>query len=322
VLASPPIKTTTPNADPELLIEEARQRQRDRRRALLRIAMVAVIGLTIGIAQFARGGGGTTRSQPPTTAAAISSRGSVIYEKLELIVSLPDRPTVRTIVRTWVDSDQPTGWRETIAGRPSLEYGQQFVSDPLIGRELVTYFYDGQTKRMYQTGAFLGHPSPGAILVQVFRHYVRLKSVHRATRIYDGRAVDAFTLSDTVLSHQARTHVPVLVLYLDAHTHVPVFYSAPSGGQVGTPSLIERALAWKILPATPANLRLASLTTSHPGARVVPEGLAHIAGSVYNSQPQHVRGLDPAVESSPVVPLLWAMLYGGVGGIPVPSPSP
>jgi len=314
MLTSDAPRTLASSAETELLIEEARQRQRRRhkQRAGFLIAAVVLVGLALAITQLTRGGSGVKAAQPPPAVAAAGSDHAVIYEKFQLIWNVPHQTNVRAVIRSWTDPDLRT-WRETVLGRPTLEYGERYVRDPLMGPEFADYLYDGHTRALYLTGTGIApargtwrQPRP-----QAFRRRLASMGFRSAgTRVYAGHTVLAF-VSSAVRGRDAE-HT---VLYVDAQSYVPVFWKL-SMTAPGRPHMLilERALFWKVLPANSANLRLASLTSLHPGTRivperVVPERLAHIAELVYNTEPQHVRGLRATLESPPVGPLyLWPAL--------------
>jgi hypothetical protein len=61
-----------------------------------------------------------------------------------------------------------------------------------------------------------------------------------------------------------RTTTTIETLYIDTATYRPLLVVSSAGGWDTT----VRVLDYRTLPATPANLRLTSLATTHPGARV------------------------------------------------------
>jgi hypothetical protein len=292
-------RTREPIAETELLVEEARQEQRRRRRkrAVLFFAAVVLLGLALTVAAVTRGGSGVKAAQPPAAAAAADSGNVVIYEKFELIWArpAPGRPTVRAVISSWTDPALGS-WRETVRGRPGLEYGSSYVRDPATGPENATYLYDRHTRALYRTGAVAAGAQPGwgKPTLEALRRQLAGMGLHLAgTRLYEGHTVIAFTATYSSPAHTEHSSI-----YFDAQSYVPVLWKE-SGGPG---HLLVRGLAWKVLPATKANLRLANITTTHPGTRIVPERVTHIAGSVYNTEPQHIPGVPAAFESAPFDP--------------------
>jgi hypothetical protein len=92
--------------------------------------------------------------------------------------------------------------------------------------------------------------------------------------LHDGRAqLMGSTVTDGVPTYKIRFRgkgggfgSDSLVAYVDQHTYRPLLLSDPQRN--GT-TVQLRVVTFEYLPATPANLRLLSLTARHPGARVV-----------------------------------------------------
>lgn len=312
MLTSDEPRTLAPSADPELLIEEARQRQRrrQRERAAFLFAAVVLLGLTLAITQITQGGSGVKAAQSPPAVAAAGSDHYVIYEKFQLVWASPHQPTVRAVIRSWTDPVLRT-WRETVLGRPALEYGGRYVQDQRTGPELADYLYDRHTGALYLTSttsvpARQPWRQPTA---QMLRRQLASTPFRPAgTRVYAGRTVLAFTAG------RSSPRVPHSVLYVDPHTYVPVFYAVNIGAPKTWTRIVARAIVWRVLPANKANLKLANLTTAHPGTRIVPErGVVvgrSLGTSIYRTEPQHVSGLPATFESNPMIPLYWDMFFG------------
>jgi hypothetical protein len=323
---------TTITSDPELLIEEARelQRRRQTRRAAILLSAVILVAVSIGIARLARGGSSVKSADPPAAGAAAGSTPSVIYEKVELVSNVPHRPTgtavfgTGTVIETWIVSDEPRSWRATVPGRPYIEYGETLVHDPLMGPTLVSYVYDRNTKRIYEMGSdFPPSTRPAATPAQAYRRLLATPGAHLAgTRTYIGHTVYvvrfSWPLPPNVLAGSRSRPTITTIYYIDARSYVPVYHVLSTDGPRGRSWIGERALAWKTLPATAANLKLANLATAHPGTTIVPERVARVSGSIYNTEPAPIPGLAaalvtvgqaPALLNQAVSPPYWHELY-------------
>jgi hypothetical protein len=265
-----------PIAEPELLIEEARQRHRHRlRRRNALVGAAALVVVAVGIAQLARGGSGHHAAQSPPAIVFSSSTPTVIYEDLEV---------GGATFQTWIVSNKPLAWRATVPGKPWLEFGEGAVRDPLMGREDAVFLYDARTNTIYRTGTY---PLPSQRLATspeaIFRRLLAQPGVHlTGTGSFAGHQVDRIAWSYASAA-PARN-----VLYVDAHSYVPVFFLQRIGS--GPPNLVVRAPAWKTLAATAANLKHTSLAAAHPGARVI-------------QAPPHIQALYEQLAGP--VPLYW-----------------
>jgi hypothetical protein len=249
-------------SDPELLIEEARQRQRRRshRRAAGLVVVATLAALGFGIDQLARGGS-SAANQPTPSTAGIHPAPTVLYRKIETIKIVPDLPIERRVVEVWTASNAPLRYRETMTttGQPPLEIGSGAGHDKLIGTERIVYLYQPSNNTIYQTGAYIPDPNPTPTPQPVargsFRRYV---ARHASRGILDGRAV-------YVLTAQSKGNNRT-VTYIDRRTFrlLELVHTGPDL------KLIVRILAWKVLPPTRANLEHTTLTLAHPGARVRP----------------------------------------------------
>jgi hypothetical protein len=248
---------------PELLIEEARRRQRQRLRRRAAVLGIAAIlaGLGLGIDQLV-GAGGKSATGGSGPAAAAGSGAAVIYEKLETVKLAAQLPTERRTSEIWSATNEPLRYREllTVAGGPSVEIGAGPGYEQTLGLpEQVVYLYSASKDTIYETGAYDVPLQPDPALALSPRRFVeRLLAEHRV------RLVDK-----TVLEGR-----PVLVIessrgwprtdYLDARSYLPVKSILVDG----TATIIQRTLVRKTLPATKANLDRTRLATSHPGAHI------------------------------------------------------
>jgi hypothetical protein len=148
VLIAPDDPQTTTGSDPELLIEEARQRQRQRAKrrkiAFVAVGVLAVLGF--GINQLVRGESGVHAKPLPSIAGGADPRPAVVYEKIETVKVVPHLPIERVTVETWAATNAPSTVRKlvTVAGGPSLEIG--VGPGHGMGRgEQITYLYLAST---------------------------------------------------------------------------------------------------------------------------------------------------------------------------------
>jgi hypothetical protein len=255
-------KTAT-GLDPEALIEEARQlqRQRARRRTIVVQAAALLVILGFGINHFAAGGNssGSAPQQPLISAARTPT---VTYKK---IVSQTFDPHVPTqTVQVWSSSATPDVVRAIVTfpghGHGRYEFGFVYKSS-----ELVFYYYDAPTNAIYRIGSTFGPiplPPRGQVLRNVLATpFARLED----TRIYAGRSVDVVLIQaphDPVVNKQT--------LYLDKTTHEIVRSDIvfTDNRPLGSPKRVLDRAQQRTLPATTANLALTSLQTAHPGARI------------------------------------------------------
>jgi hypothetical protein len=258
---------TGTTADPELLIEEARQRQQRRQQhrmiALVATGILAVLGL---VAYRTVHGGNAASAQEPRPILTVARQRAVIYEKVETVVIAPHLPTIRRTGEVWFSTAAPFTYREllTIAGGPSVEVGAGPGHDPKIGNEVLVYLYDATANTIYKTGAFLTPPTAPPRLRQQFERFLAQPGVRLdGTRLLDGHKVFV-----------ARGHAPLfggpasetVTAYVDTVSYQPLLIINSGPGLTWT----TRILAYKTLPATATNLRLTSLAGTHPGARSRP----------------------------------------------------
>jgi hypothetical protein len=300
----------TTRADPELLIEEARNLQR--RRRTRRLAFVAVAGvlvaLMVGIEELVFGGGSPATARPPALVALGGSAPKVIYEKIELEVTTPHRPTFRHTYESWIAWTAPLTWRVRFPGSRSPQFGQAPFHDLIP--ELAAYQYDPRTKAIYRNGAYT---LPGEPLATTPALAVRRLLSGPGDRLLERRTLaghSVYVVSWTFRPPSSPGLPPAPAQtsswYIDADSYVPVMLvratSRPAAGRV-----IFRALAWKILPATAANLELASLMKTHAGARIVPERVAHLGGSILNTESRAPRSELQSLAAL-TTPLYWLEL--------------
>ena len=248
-------KTTTRD-DPQALIEEARQRQRQRaqrRNVILSVtALLVIVGL--GVGKLTQGGGAVQGSPP--TAGADQTR-TVTYGKIVEQKIVPHVPVETRTIEGWYT--QGTS-REvvTISGGRRFEIGHVRVRDKVLGPVQVSYVYDPSTKTIYRTGYILDPSVRPPTPEQFFRQQVLgAPGAHLAgSRTYEGRLV-----------YVVKSALPDLTTttYVDKRTY-QVLLGVGVSRYLRT---VQRGLAYTTLPATNANLALASLSATHPQARTV-----------------------------------------------------
>jgi hypothetical protein len=89
------------------------------------------------------------------------------------------------------------------------------------------------------------------------------------------------------LSAHSGAHVVLGTVYVEPGTYDPIeeITHTTFGPGLGSTTLVETWLVYKVLPATAANLKLVSLTARHPSARVVHSATGYLAAS--NSESKH-----------------------------------
>jgi hypothetical protein len=257
-------KTAT-GPDPEALIEEARQlqRQRARRRNIVvqAAALLAILGF--GINHFARGGrtASTARQQPLISAVETPT---VTYKKVVSQRFVPHLPVETYTMQIWSSSATPDVVRAIVSGPPGRRVELSIVlrHDKVRGLEQVFYLYDAPTDTIYPIGSGLVSPPPPParqILKQVLAtSFARLEG----TRTYGGRSVYVVVIQrphDLFETKQS--------LYLDKRTHEIVRSDIVSTDL----RVLDRRIQQRTLPATKANLALTSLPAAHPHARIARE---------------------------------------------------
>ena len=257
-------KTAT-GPDPEALIEEARQlqRQRARRRTIVVQAAALLVILGFGINHFAAGGNssGSAPQQPLISAARTPT---VAYKKIVSQYFGPHLWIKKQTVQVWSSSATPNVVRAIVTfpghGHGQYEFGLVYKSP-----ELVSYYYDAPTNTIYRIGSTFGPiplPPPGQVLRNVLATpFARLEG----TPTYAGRSVDVVLIQaphDPVVTKQT--------LYLDERTHEIVRSDIvfTDNRPLGSPKRVLDRAQQSTLPATKKNLALTSLQTAHPGARI------------------------------------------------------
>jgi hypothetical protein len=277
-------KTST-GPDPQALIEEARQLQRQRTRR--RTVAVQVAGLLIvlgfGVNHFARWGSNTGPA-PLRPVAASSQVPTVIYTKSIVQRFVPRLPIETQTVETWSPSNAPWIARTivTIARGPRVEVGSGSKHDKLLGLEQANYLYDPSTQTIWRISSlplkqanYLYDPAAKAIwrmscgpipsLERLFKQVLAQSGNHLAgTRMYLGRSVYVVKL---------RTPTGEGTYYIDKRTFVPLMNDLNGGYGLRT---VYRTVVYKTLPATKANLALTSPPTAHPRAKIVLHATPHM----------------------------------------------
>jgi hypothetical protein len=256
---------TARGPDPEALIEEARQlqRQRARRRTIVVQAAALLVILGFGINHFARGGNSaSTAPQQPLISAAPTP--TVTYKKIMSQQFGPHVGVEKQTVQVWSSSATPDVVR-AIVTFPGLGHGRYEFGFVYKSPELFFYYYDAPTNTIYPIGSTFGPiplPPPGQVLRNVLATpFARLEG----TPTYAGRSVDVVLIQ--------QPHDPVVTkqtLYLDKRTHEIVRSDIvfTDNRPLGSPKRVLDRAQQRTLPATTANLALTSLQAAHPGARI------------------------------------------------------
>jgi hypothetical protein len=128
----------------------------------------------------------------------------------------------------------------------------------VLGALQVNYLYDPSTRIIYRTGYILDPSVRPPTPKQFFKQEILgLPGTHRAgTRTYKGRPVYVVKSSTRYL----RT-----TTYVDKRTYQVLLGVALATGL----RTVQRGIAHTTLPATKANLALASLSAMHPHVRTV-----------------------------------------------------
>jgi hypothetical protein len=244
---------------PEALIEEARRlhRQRPNRRRVALLAAAALAVLAFAIDQIARGG--STRQAAAPAAPATGPTPTVTYEKVVALKLVPGLPVEKKTFETWSASNAPGVYRTvvTIAGGPRVEIGAGPAHGKVLGPEQANYLYDASTNTIFRTGYFLVPSATPPTPEQSFKRLLADPDARLAgTRTYRGGRVYVVKYRDKGIAE---------TLYVDKRSFEPVM-SDVRGTDLHS---MVRTLVTKTLPATPANVALASLPTAHPHAMVV-----------------------------------------------------
>ena len=252
-------------SDPQALIEEARQlqRQRTRRRmiALQVAAWLIVVG--VGVSQFARGhsSAGTAPTRP---VAGSAQAPTVTYTKAIRQKFVPGLPVETQTLETWSASNSPLVSRTvvTIAGGPRFEYGLGPAQDKLLGvKQAANYLFDPSTQTNWRISSFPVPPPLEQRFKQLLAEY---RNSLTATRRYLGRSVYVLRLR---MSTGEQTY------YIDKRTFEPLMIDMKDGYHLRT---VYRTVVYHTLPATKANLALTNLPTAHPRAKAVLHPTQHL----------------------------------------------
>jgi hypothetical protein len=167
-------------------------------------------------------------------------------------------PTVNTIYETTVPAWQAAITRQMDQNQPS---GTRSAS------RSVTFAYSA---------------SPGRMSVFEQQLHAGLYKLAGHTLI-DGRAALRLVPARHSISLHRNSGVHQLLgtVYLDPRTYDPIkeVIRASDLAPDFSSTLIERWLAYRVLPASPENLELISLTARHPGARLVHSAKGYLAAS-------------------------------------------
>jgi hypothetical protein len=254
---------STTISDPELLIEEARERQQRRQKRQTTALWMAGIVLILGLGAYRIARSGNAAPAPnPRAAPAVAHQPLVIHEKVETLLATPHLPTLRRTGEIWFSTGAPSTYREllTIPGAPTLEVGAAPGHDPNLGNETLVYLYDAKAKTIYATGANLEPSAPPPSLQSAFRHFLGEPGARIAgTRLFEDHKVYVVS-SDTGVPGDPASET----VYFDTTSYQPLLLVLSTLALVTTVRVVD----YQTLPATPANLRLTSLARVHPGARV------------------------------------------------------
>jgi hypothetical protein len=270
-------KTAT-GPDPEALIEEARQlqRQRTKRRAIVLQAAGLLVILGVGISQLARGGSsaGPALAGPAANSARVPT---VTFAKDVVQKFVPHLPIETRTTEAWWSSTTPEIQRAvaTIPSGRRLEIGSVYKHDKLAGPEEVGSLYDGATNTIYEVAQLLGpkYLTPKQVFKQILTDpHARLEG----TRTYEGRSVYVIVIRTPNLPITKQTS------YVDKRTYEVVAIEI-----VGNDLRIVSRFHYRTLPATKANLALTSLQAAHPGARIsrnLPPRIRKLAAQAFHGQ--------------------------------------
>jgi hypothetical protein len=256
---------TTATLDPELLIEEARDRHRRRlrRRATVFVAIAVLVILGFGIDQLVPNGSGVAAKQSASAGVAGDPSPTVTYEKLETLEISPGLTVQRWTSEVWSATNAPWTYRELtkIGAGPTIEIGAGPGRDKTLGAEQIVYLYRPATGSIYRTGAFLVPSQRGRAAASspsgFFRQLIARSRVHLGgMRMLGRHRVYVVRLDDS-----NRTTV-----YIDKHNYTPVLTVFSDG----TKRIVQRTLTRTSMPATTANLARTRLAAAHPGAQVLP----------------------------------------------------
>jgi hypothetical protein len=256
-IAAPELKTDR-QVDPQALIEEARRRQRRRarRRNILLGALAALLVAGFGVARLI-GGGGAVHAAGPAAAASTSAARTVSYQKTVTRKIVPGLPNETSTTETWSPSNDSSTNRQVVvtAGGKRLEIATTPAHAKILGAEQSSYLFDPSTNTIYRTGYITASAvTPDEQFEQLLAELgVRVAG----TGSYLGRSVYVVEARPAPAGK--------VTYYIDRHTHAILM----SDIRTVDLRLITRTVAYKLLPATKANLALTSLTGTHPGARVV-----------------------------------------------------
>jgi hypothetical protein len=259
-----PVQPAEPPAvEPDALIEEARrwQRRRARRRTAALLTLLGLVILGLGVDRVANNGKADPASKPRSNTAAAARQPRVIYEKIEMILRYPHHQTFRRIGEVWFSPTAPWTYRErlTIAGGPTLEIGAAPGHDPEVANEIRDYLYDARANTVYETGASIEPAATPPRTRNAFRRSLPVPGVRlEGTRLFDGQKVYVAVVSG------GPGRRPIATVYFDTATYRPLLYTT-SFASMGI-RLSIRVLTYRVLPATPSNLNLASLARAHPRA--------------------------------------------------------
>jgi hypothetical protein len=289
----------TRSAEPDALIEEARQLQRTRatRRNIVVLAAASLVILGLGATQLIRGESSAAAQASPSGAAGAPS---VTYEKIVVQQIVPHLPVETRTVELWSSSARPGIQRAivTLQGGHRFEVGTAVRHDKTLGLVKVAYFYDSSTDTIYRAGYLntAPDPSPGlfvvtgpvggdgiaALPVPAGKQPTPAKFFDVITRDPDSRLSGPRNYrgrSVYVVVNRAPGRLSEQTFYFDVNSKELVRNEIDNDGLRNIQSTIVHAT----LPATKANFALASLQAAHPHARAAlqPLRIKRLSGEAF-----------------------------------------
>jgi hypothetical protein len=248
-----------------------------------------------------------------TSLLAAHNSGTIVVEvtRMQIATDLTangvQQRTAQTVTVTTISAGSGTGKKQTTfidssdmrPGYQQVQTGDSLqLYDPSDNTIYVTtqraweaaatrQFAKNQPKGTVSTSstqvAFSYGPSDTSGRMSVFEQQLRAHLYKLAGRTkIDGRVALKLVPAHRAvpLSTDSGAHVTLGTVYLEPGTDNPIREVTHSAFADGFSSeFIENWLVYKVLPATPANLKLVSLTARHPSARVVHSATGYLAAS-------------------------------------------
>ena len=185
------------------------------------------------------------------SAALTPKPGQITYESIEGTQTYLRTGVVSRATRKfWLGLDGQFRSLELVSGRPALEEGRLRTGLPLL-----TYMTVTNTMT-----ATCGSPLAPRDPVQVVRRDLSKGTLRaRGTTNVDHRPAE-------VLEYTSPGDTEYL--YVDPSTYYPIELQSDLSSPSGRLVLVVKFLAFRYLPATPANLKLTNIQAEHPSARL------------------------------------------------------